>query len=179
MCIGYKKNNDITKKNSISIIDDLLDELKFATYFLKIDLKSGHHQIRIHTDLIPLIAFRTHEGLYELKVMPFGLTNTPATFQSLMNSIFKLFLRKFILVFFDNILIYSKDWNTCLEHLHITFQVLHKHQLHVKLAKYDFAIQKKIKVVATDPKKIVAMLSWPSPKKLNNLWFFRFNKLLS
>jgi hypothetical protein len=93
MCVDYRKLNDIIIKNIflISIIDDLLDKLKHACYFFKIDLRLGYHQIRMHTQSIPLTTFHTHDGFFEFKVMSFELTNASATFQSLMNSIFKYF----------------------------------------------------------------------------------------
>jgi hypothetical protein len=179
LCVDYRQLNALTIKNKypIPMIEDLLDELQGATIFSKLDLCSGYHQIRMNPSDIAKTTFRTHLGHYEYLVMPFGLTNVPATFQELMNNIFAQLLRKFVLVFFDDILVYSKTIQEHKKHMAIILQLLRQHKLSAKLSKCSFATETVEYLghvlsgdgVATDPSKIVDILSWATPTTVTQL----------
>jgi hypothetical protein len=143
MCIDYRALNKRTIKNRYPIprIDDLMDELKGAKSFSKIDLQSRYHQIRMREGDEYKTASRFHYGHYEFLVMHFGLTNTPATFQSCMNHTFSQHLRKHLLVFFDDILVYSRTWEEHLQHLDEVLGILDKHELYAKFSKCEFGLR--------------------------------------
>jgi hypothetical protein len=177
--VQYRALNAITVKDSFPIptIDELLDELFGAKYFSKLDLRSGYHQILLQHEDRHKTAFRTHQGHYEWLVMPFGLTNAPATFQSLMNHIFQHALRKYVLVFFDDILIYSNTWQDHLKHLDAVLRVLQDNTLYVKLSKCSFGVLEIEYLghvvtgqgVSMDKDKVQAVLNWPTPMNVKQL----------
>eukprot|EP00253_Pinus_taeda_P020635 PITA_20635 len=160
-------------------IDELFDQVKGAKVFSKIDLRSGYHQIRIKEEDISKTAFRTRYGHYEFVVLPFGLTNAPATFMCLMNRVFHRFLDKFVLIFIDDILIYSRSHEEHKEHLRMVLQTLREHQLYAKFSKCDFfeEIQYLGHVItkegiAVDPEKIKTIMEWPMPKDVADIRSF-------
>ncbi|GKC23174.1 putative reverse transcriptase domain-containing protein [Tanacetum coccineum] len=173
MCIDYRELNKHTIKNRYPLprIDDLFDQLQGSSVYLKIDLRSGYHQLRVRDKDIPKTAFRTRYGHYEFQVMPFGLTNAPAVFMDLMNRVCKPYLDKFVIVFIDDILIYSRNKEEHANHLRIILELLKKEKLYAKFSKCDFWIS----IVQflghlidnqglhIDPVKIEAVKNWASP----------------
>jgi hypothetical protein len=182
LCIDYRQLNKVTIKNKYPLprINDLFDQLGGASIFSKIDLISRYHQVRIKGEDIQKTIFRTRYGHYEFVVVPFGLTNAPTTFMCLMYNVFSKFLDKFVLVFIDDILIYSKNREEHEEHLRLVLQVLREYQLCANFSKCDF-FQKKIHYlghviykegVAVDPDKIRSIMEWPTPKDVLDIRSF-------
>ncbi|GJU45639.1 putative reverse transcriptase domain-containing protein [Tanacetum coccineum] len=134
MCIDYRELNKLTVKNRYPLlrINDLFDQLQGSSVYSKIKLRLGYHQLRVQEEDIPKTAFRTHYGHYEFQVMPFGLTNAPAVFMDLMNRVCKPYLDKFVIVFIDDILIYSKNKKEHEEHLKLILELLKKEELYAK-----------------------------------------------
>lgn len=170
----------IKDKYPIPLLEDLLDELGGAKFFSKLDLRAGFHQLRMSPEDVFKTAFKTHSGHYEYLVMPFGLTNAQCTFQGLMNHVFEPVLRKFLLVFFDDILIYSNTWEDHLAHLDMVFAILRHHQLYLKQSKCTFGATKieylghfiSAAGVSTDPNKIKAVKGWPVPRNQKHIRSF-------
>ncbi|GJY32485.1 putative reverse transcriptase domain-containing protein [Tanacetum coccineum] len=174
MCIDYRELNKLTVKNRYPLprIDDLFDQLQGSSVYSKIDLRSGYHQLRVREEYIPKTAFRTHYGHYEFQVMSFGLTNAPAVFMDLMNRVCKPYLEKFVIVFIDDILIYSKNRQEHEEHLKLILELLKKEELYAKFSKCEFWIPKvqflghviDSEGIHVDPAKIKSIKDWASPK---------------
>jgi predicted aspartyl protease len=167
-CVEYRALNVVTIKDMfpIPMVEELLDELRGAKFFTKLDMRSGYHQVLMFAVDVPKTAFRTHQGLFEFLVMSFGLSNAPATFQALMNDILQPYLRRFVLVFFDDILIYSSSWTDHLSHVRTVFCTLQDHQLYLKKSKCGFGLSSVAylghvileKGVAMDQQKVQAVL---------------------
>ncbi|GJR89667.1 putative reverse transcriptase domain-containing protein [Tanacetum coccineum] len=174
MCIDYRELNKLTMKNRYPLprIDDLFDQLQGSSVYSKIDLRSGYHQLRVRDEDIPKTAFRTRYGHYEFQVMPFGLTNAPAVFMDLMNRVCRPYLDKFVIVFIDDILIYSKTKEEHDVHLRLILELLKKEELYAKFSKCDFWLSKvqflghviDSKGIHVDPAKIESIKDWESPK---------------
>ncbi|CAI7893870.1 unnamed protein product [Closterium sp. NIES-54] len=182
LCIDYRALNAITIKNKYPLprVEELFDMLGEATVFSKLDLRSGYHQIRLAEDDISKTAFRTRYGHFEFRVLPFGLTNAPATFMGLMNDIFRPFLDRFVIVFLDDILIFSKSLEEHAQHLRIVLDTLCHHRLYAKLSKCTF-VRSSIgflghvissKGIAMDPAKVQCLADWPAPHTVAELQSF-------
>ncbi|WRX28972.1 Reverse transcriptase domain - like 10 [Theobroma cacao] len=182
LCIDYRQLNRMTIKNKYPLlrIDDLFDQLQGATVFSKVDLTSGYHQLKIKEQDVPKTAFRTRYGHYEFLVMPFGLTNAPAAFMDLMNRVFHPYLDKFVIVFIDDILVYSRDNDEHANHLRIVLQTLQERQLYAKFSKCEFWLQEVVFLghvvsgagIYVDPKKIEVILQWEQPKIVTKIRSF-------
>ncbi|CAM8962517.1 unnamed protein product [Rhodiola kirilowii] len=178
-CVDFRALNAITVRDRYPIptVEELFDELNGAVVFTKLDLRSGYHQILMASEDTHKTAFRTHDGHFEFLVMPFGLTNAPSSFQTAMNDMFRPVLRKYVLVFVDDILVYSPSWEAHMEHLEAVFQILSQNSFLAKATKCEMA-QGRVQYLGhyisgqgmeVDPNKIEAMQRWPIPTNLKQL----------
>ena len=182
MVVDYRGLNEVTIQNKypLPMINDLFDRLQGAKVFSKIDLRSGYHQLKIREQDIPKTAFTTRYGLYEYTVMSFGLTNAPAYFMNLINKVFMEFLDKFVVVFIDDILVYSKDEEEHKEHLRLVLEKLREHQLYAKFRKCEFWLKEvgflghviSGEGIAVDPAKVDTVTSWESPTSVGEIRSF-------
>ncbi|KAL4376493.1 hypothetical protein GQ457_02G033130 [Hibiscus cannabinus] len=173
MCIDYRQLNKMTVKNKYPLpcIDDLFDQLRGSTVFSKIDLRSGYYQLKVREQYVLKTAFRTRYGHYEFLVMPFGLTNAPAAFMDLMNRVFDEYLDQFVVVFIDDILVYSRTEEDHDRHLRLVLQTLLENQLYAKLSKCEFWIREVVFLghvvssegIRVDTKKVEAIVNWKPP----------------
>ena len=182
LCIDYLQLNRVTMKNRYPLprIDDLFDQLRVVRVYSKIDLRTGYHQLRVRDTDIPKTAFRTRYGHFEFMVMPLGLTNALAAFMDLMHRVFQPYLDRFVVVFVDDILIYSQsDWEHEY-HLRIVLQLLRDHQLYAKFSKCEFWLTEvrflghvvSASGVSVDPEKVEAVMSWERPKSFFEICSF-------
>jgi hypothetical protein len=182
LCVDYRPLNAVTIKNKYPLprIDILFDQLAGAKVFSKIDLRSGYHQIKIKPCDIPKMAFSTRYGLYEYLVMSFGLTNAPAYFMYLMNLVFMPKLDKFVVVFIDDILIYSKTKEDHANHICVVLQPLHDHRLYAKFSKYEFWLDSvkflghtiSCEGISVDPTKVQEVMDWKPPTLVHQIRSF-------
>ena len=182
MCVDYRALNAITVKNSypLPLVDELFDRLHGAKYFSKIDLRSGYHQIRISPEDVPKTAFRTRYGHFEFLVLPFGLTNAPATFMHLMHQTFREQLDSFVIVFLDDILIYSKTLAEHKQHVKQVLEILRKEKLFAKESKCELfktEVEFLGHIVGRDgirmmEDKVKAVQDWPTPSKVEHIRSF-------
>ena len=182
LCVDYRALNKVTIKNSYPLprIDYIFDRLMGAKFFTKIDLRSGYHQIRLDPESIPKTAFRTRYGLFEFTVLPFGLTNAPSTFMALMNDIFHEYLDIFVIIYLDDILIYSSTLEEHLSHLQIVLDLLRKHKLFAKMSKCEFCRPSVDYLghvlsdigITVEATKVETIKDWPVPACKNDVQSF-------
>ena len=182
LCVDYRQLNKVTIRNKYPLprIDDLFDQLQGAKVFSKIDLRSGYHQLRIRESDIPKTAFRTRYGHYEFLGMSFGLTNAPAAFIDLMNQVFRPYLDRFVIVFIDDILVYSRSELEHERHLGLVLQTLRRHQLYARFNKCEFWLSRVgflghvvfADGIYVDPHKVEAVANWEQPTTVTEVWSF-------
>jgi hypothetical protein len=182
LCVDYRALNEVTIKNKYPLlrIDDLFDQLCGSCVFSKIDLRSGYHQLKIWECNIPKTAFVLRYGLCEYTVLSFGLSNAPAYFMYLMNKVFMEYLDKFVMVFIDDIFVYSRSEEEHKEHLHLALQKLWENRLYAKLSKCEFWMKQVAFLghiiskggISMDPSKVQDVLSWSAPTSVSDIWSF-------
>jgi hypothetical protein len=182
LVMDYRSLNEVTIKNKYPLpqINDLFDQLEGASVFSKIDLRSGYFQLKIREYDTPKTAFVTRYGSYDYTVMPFGLTNAPSYFMNMMNKVFMEFLDKFVVVFIDDILVYSKNNEEHEKHLRLIMEKLREHKLYAKFSKCEFWLSEVAFLghivskegIAVDPSKVTAVTEWDTPKNVREIQSF-------